>query len=75
MPKQTELSDLDMLYEALGSEVGIIVRSDNPQALRGRLYKLRRENSDLAPIAILTSPTDDAELWIVKKDQAPDAET
>lgn len=57
-------------YEALASEHGIIVSTDDPAFLRQKLYSLRKElkDPDLEGIAIMQSPTNPKEeLWLVKK--------
>lgn len=62
-------------YEALASEVGIIIQTDNPDLTRQRLYAMRKSlnDPDLESISIQTSPTNPGQdLWLVKrKNNAP----
>jgi hypothetical protein len=63
------LSELDLWYEALESQCGIIVETDNPQLAQSRLYKARHVADDpkLKDLAIVRSPTmPESELWLVK---------
>lgn len=55
-------------YSALASEFGVVVWSDNPDALKQRLYAARREAMDpaLESLSIVVSPTNPEHLWIVK---------
>ena len=59
-----------VLYEALSSEFGVIIQTDNPELTRQRLYAMRKllKDPDLDCLSILTSPTNPAQdLWIVKR--------
>jgi hypothetical protein len=59
---------IDYLYEALGTEKGLIVHSDNPLLLRTRLYVERRKDPALDALSFVLSPTHpDTELWIVRR--------
>lgn len=66
---------LQHLYDALRSPVGIIISADDgdTERLRQRLYALRKQSSDksLDELALILSPTNAGELWIVRKQ--PDA--
>lgn len=68
---------IEHLYSALHSEFGVIVRTNNVERLRSRLYLLRKEDPSLAAVSITTSPTaPDSELWIVRNGKdVSDAET
>ena len=58
----------EFLYDALASEFGIILTTDDPIKLRARLYPLRRDDPEFADLSILLSPTNpETELWIVKR--------
>lgn len=60
---------IDILYTALRSPRGIIVRTSDPNKLRQRLYKERKTDPDLEVLSFNTSPFDaEGELWIIKKD-------
>lgn len=60
---------LELLYDALREEVGLVVTTNNVERLRAKLYELRRKDDDLAVLSFIISPTNpDAELWIVKKE-------
>lgn len=57
-----------ILYEALGSTVGLRISTNNPQLLRQRLYTERRASVEFEPLSIHISPTSpSAEVWIVNK--------
>lgn len=59
---------IDVLYQALNSEYGVIVRTDNPERLRQKLYAERKKDSELGCLSINVSPTaPESELWIIKK--------
>lgn len=68
-----KLPVLELLYEALNSEFGIIVKTSDPVALKQKLYAARRESGDEALLSLTfatsrTSP--DTEIWIVRKPNA-----
>lgn len=59
-----------LLYEALSTELGIVIECDDPQSTIGRLEALRKElkDPDLAMISVLSSPTNPGkEVWLVKR--------
>lgn len=59
---------ISFLYEALGTEKGLIVRSDAPLLLRTRLYAERRKDPMLDVLSFVLSPTHpDTDLWIVRR--------
>lgn len=63
-------ASLNLWYEALGSEFGVVVETDNPERLRQKLYALRKSASDpmLEQISITISPTNPAShVWLVKR--------
>lgn len=63
----------EKLYEALDSEVGIIVETDDVNRLRQRLYAIRKEHPEFHCLSLLPSPTNpNGELWILKKPETPD---
>lgn len=58
---------IDFLYKALNSEFGVIVRTDNPERLRQKLYAERKKDPDLACISINISRTQpESEILLVK---------
>lgn len=60
---------LELLYRAASSPFGIVVTTEDPQALRQALYRERKKDKDLLSLAFCTSPSSpDSEIWIVKKD-------
>lgn len=68
----TEAS-LNLWYEALGSSLGVVVQTDNPEKLRQRLYRLREQANDpmLADISVVISPTNPgSHVWLVKRKPA-----
>ena len=59
---------IDLLYQALNSEKGICVETDDPNRLRQKLYAERKKDEALACLSFVTSRTQpDSQLWIVKK--------
>ena len=61
-------SYLDFWYEALAAEFGIVIATSDPEALRQRLYKARRESGDpdLDSLSVRISPLlPNEEIWIV----------
>lgn len=64
---------IELLYQALHSHLGIVVRSSNRDLLRQRLYKLRKSDPSLSVLSITTSPENETDLWIVKTKEPPDA--
>lgn len=67
-----DFDPLTLLYQALGSDIGIIVETNNREKLKQRLYAARAAASDttLAKLTLITSPTNTKHLWIVKKEAA-----
>lgn len=59
---------LKHLYDALSSEFGIVLRSDNPTKLRERLYPLRKTEPEFAELSFVLSPTNPStDLWIIRR--------
>jgi hypothetical protein len=66
---------IDYLYEALTTERGIVVASDDPLLLRTRLYVERRKDPILAQLSFVLSPFNpQGELWIVRTKVPDDTE-
>lgn len=58
----------EILYEALGTEFGLEVETNNPTALRAKLYAARRADADLECLSIHLSPSNpNGALFIVKQ--------
>lgn len=57
----------EVLYSALQSPVGIVVETEDPERLRQRLYGIRKEHKDFAPLSFIISPFNGRDLWIVNK--------
>jgi len=58
------------LYEALGSPLGVVIQTDNPEGLRAKLYRLRDQTDDpmLKEISIVISPSmPTSQVWLVKR--------
>lgn len=61
---------ISLLYSAMESPCGVIIATEEPERLRQKLYKLKRENPAFAALAFQLSPTNPtSELWIVKRDE------
>lgn len=64
---------IDFLYEAMTSDIGIIVEADDPLLLRTRLYAIRAKDPLLSVLSLVLSPTNPTnELWILKSKPIPD---
>lgn len=63
------ISHLELWYRALAARIGIIVVTSDRDALRQRLYAARRAagDPDLDALSLVLSPTDDSQLWIIKR--------
>lgn len=63
-----QLPLIEILYAALNSEIGVVVRTTQPDRLRQKLYAEKRKDEALKNISINASRTDpENELWIIKK--------
>lgn len=59
---------LDLLYQALRAERGVVVETSDPDRLRQKLYAERKKDPDLACISIVKSRTHpESQLLLVKK--------
>lgn len=57
----------DLLYQALSSDFGVVVETNDPDRLRQKLYPIRKESSIFLPLAFVISPLNPQDLWIVKQ--------
>jgi hypothetical protein len=65
---------IELLYEALNTEIGIVIETSDPVALKQKLYKLRRENEEFTRLSFVTSRIrPDREVWIVKNPEETNA--
>lgn len=55
------------LYDALDTEFGIVVETENPERLRQKLYPLRKSGPLFEPLAFVLSPINPTHLWILKR--------
>ena len=53
-----------LLYDALPSEFGVIIKTNAPERLRQKLYKVQKELNLAFQISI---PRRAGEVWLVKK--------
>lgn len=62
------LGELEALYLALGAELGIVLRAEDSQRAKQRLYGARTKSGDpdLDCLKFHTSPYDENEIWITK---------
>lgn len=67
---------LELLYQALTEDRGLVVQAEDCdiEELRQRLYRERKkaQDPDLEKLAMVPSPTDPTQLWIVRKDAMSD---
>lgn len=61
---------IELLYNALAAERGTVIETEDAEFLRQKLYAIRRENEDFAPLAFIISPLNGRDLWIVNKGTA-----
>jgi len=58
----------EFLYDALASELGIVLRSNDPVKLRERLYPLRKSEPEFTNLSFVLSPTNpETDLWIIRR--------
>ncbi len=73
------IDDLEILYQALHSPLGLVVRGPNFNTTQQRLYKARRESGDpeLDRLQFRRSPFEpEHEVWVVKgQKESGNAET
>ena len=62
------MGELEILYQAVASPLGLVVKTSDFQLAQQRLYKARRESGDLEldRLQFRHSPHAPDELWIVK---------
>lgn len=61
----------ELLYEALASPLGLIIETNDPTALRAKLYQLRKTDPAFECLSFVTSRTNPTtQLWIVRKPEA-----
>lgn len=62
---------LEFWYAALASPLGVVIETDNFERARAKLYAARREAMDpaLDNIAVMQSPTNPSDIWLVKRKQ------
>lgn len=66
---KTEL--LELLYAAVNAPLGTVVETSDPEALRQKLYALRRQHEDdFKNLSFVISPMNGSDLWILNKEQA-----
>lgn len=61
------LEHTEILYNALATEHGIVVETEDAERLRQKLYVIRRECEDFVSLSFIISPFNGVDLWIVKK--------
>lgn len=63
----TLLELTEILYDALRTPLGIVVETESAERLRQKLYAIRKDNEDLAPLSFIISPMNGVDLWIINK--------
>lgn len=63
----TDLELASLLYDALREPLGTVIQTENPERLRQKLYAVRKESEDFAPLSFVISPINGLDLWIVNK--------
>lgn len=63
-----DLPLIHYLYQALNSELGIVIETTDPERLRQKLYAERKKDPDLARISINISRTQpESQIWLTKR--------
>lgn len=63
-----DLPLIHYLYQALNSELGIVIETSDPERLRQKLYAERKKDPDLARISINISRTQpESQIWLTKR--------
>ena len=57
----------ELLYSALGSELGVVVETNDPERLRQKLYGIRKEIPEGDRLSFIISPLNPQDLWIIKQ--------
>ncbi len=62
---------LHLWYQALGSAVGVIIETNDPDRCKQRLYAMRQDaqDPDLEEVSIVQSPSDPNHLWLVRNEK------
>lgn len=63
----SELTLLQLLYEALRSHHGIVVATPDAEFLRQKLYPLRKKEPEFDCLSFVISPMNNGDLWVLKK--------
>jgi hypothetical protein len=63
-----KLEHLERLYDALRTPLGVVVETEDREALRQKFYMIRRDNmEEFGCLSFILSPTNPAHLWILKR--------
>jgi hypothetical protein len=65
-PGPTKPPLIQYLYDAVSSEYGIVVVTDDPERLRQKLYPLRKQDELFECLSFVISPLNNQDLWIVR---------
>lgn len=67
---------LQFWYDALASEVGIVIETNSRERCKQQLYAARKESGDpaLEALSVETSPNNPDQLWITKRRLLKDLE-
>ena len=64
----------EILYQALNSENGVVVFTNNPTLLRQQLYRERKKDPSLSCLSIQSSRTNPESEILIVKNQSRDTE-
>lgn len=63
---------LEILYTALHAEIGIVVSTEEPEALKAQINYLKKGRPEFAGLSVWRSPTQpESELWVGKSAPGP----
>lgn len=63
-------ASINLWYEALGTPLGIVVQTNDPERFRQKMYAIRRECGDksLDELSLVISPSNPtSHVWLVKR--------
>lgn len=64
-----------LLFEAVGSELGKKIQTNSPERLRQKLYPLCKKTPAFSNIKLVIPPNRDDQLWIINLPESKDGQT
>lgn len=63
-------ASINLWYEALGTPLGIVILTNDPERFRQKMYAIRRDSGDksLDELSVVISPSNPgSHVWLVKR--------